>query len=1428
MTNPTSSTPSRIRILVVTQAVDDSVWQDWLDARQASVHAPRIVLQRVTRSDDAGDRFAVGLGYGETLRWFGPIDDADKRRLTIEYASAVLDADDFPTVATALSGLAHSCAAAAPENSVPSVPVITEGLVLLSHAETDLLALERACPDLPTGFPAIVGHSLIGLDSASALFALFGAQRSPQLLAIVRVHGTVSSVPGLADLIGLAHQEGWGLVVISGVPGSVDILPRTSNVSPEFASNLTSYFMAGGVRNVAQALRYAAAEHLGIVIGYDPPQAMPAHGLYHPDLLVTNSADWTSHRAPDRPVASVLFYRAHVLSGNLQFVDLTLRALESRGFAAIGIFTSSLRDRDSTGIPLALRLLTVFPDIIVNTLSFPLFALSSPEPALPDSGSTPFEAIGAPLIQAICCGTPRAQWSESARGLSPTEAAMNIALPECDGRLITVPISFKENHRYVPDPERIQRVADFARRLATLRSKSNSEKRIAIVLSNAGGKAQRIGGAVGLDTPASLLRWLADMRAAGYKVGALPRSPDALMTQLLAQGCYDDKHPIDSSTAWRMPRRRYSQWFRAQSEGFQTPLCDMWGTPTLAGPTLAPPFWRGDRQSARRSPLLALHEPYSDDNDYLFSGLKFGNVIVAIQPPRGFGVDPDAMYHATDLPPCHHYAAFYRWVADEWRADAIVHFGTHGTLEWLPGKSLAMSADCAPDVLLADLPLIYPFVVNNPGEGAQAKRRTHAVIVDHLVPPLTHADTCGPLATLSHLVEEYYRAEVLDTNKLPVLRRQIWDLVRTTRLEDDLKQIRLERHGDHEHSWDERVTEQGIPRALERLSGRGFAHLLEDLDAYLCDLGRAQIRGGLHVFGAPPEGSALVDLLFAILRSPNGNIPSLIDAVTRAGGIDPATLCDSLGVWSDPLPPVLSDWVSGVVTVGQVRTAVDELARALLRDLTECSFLPACIDSLIERRFAPSDEPCTAGLSAAVATDLLSRTLRFVCETLAPNLARTTDETRHLLAALNGAYVPAGPSGSPSRGMAHVLPTGRNFYTVDPRGLPTPAAWSTGVALARGALARHFAEKGRWPESIALSIWGTPTMRTGGDDIAQALALLGVRPVWEPETRRTCGLDIIPLSELGHPRIDVTLRVSGFFRDAFPALMHLYDDAVQRVVILDEPAEQNFVRKHWLAETLGLQAQGCDVDSARRRASYRVFSSKPGAYGTGLMQLMDSSAWRDAGELAEAVLLWGGWAYSPQCADGVEAVESFRRKLAGVELVLHNQDNLEQDLFDSSDYFEFHGGLVAAVSSISETTPRAYFGDSSNPSRPAVRTLQGEALRVYRSRVVNPKWLNAMQRHGYRGGLELAATVDSLFGFSATAGIVTDWMFEGIAESIAGGEVRRFLERDNPWALNAIVERLLEAEQRQLWAPKPQTLERLRATLLESEATIEQVAEMPL
>jgi cobaltochelatase CobN len=1436
-------------------------WEDWRAARAESAYAARIAVQRVSRpagsrpvstaeppalpTAQGGLERAVGLGYRESLRWFRPLETPELRRVLLDYAGAVLEADRFPEVPDLLQPFL------VPDRDGPDAqtPSPAEGIVFLTHAETDLLALARA--ELPTSDFQVRGHSLAGASDAEQLLSLIGPLRSPRLAVIARIHGTPASVPGLTELVATADREGWSLVVISGVGTSVDLMPRTAGVTAVFAGALTEYFMAGGAANVAHGIRFAAATLLGARAPYEPSRAMPAHGLYHPDLLVTNPEEWTAHHAPSIPCAWVLFYRAHVLSGNLEFVDSIIRALERRGLAAIGVFTSSLRERDPAGIPLALSVLARSPDIIVNTVAFPVFTLSSVDPSAADLRETPFDTIGAPLLQAICCGVGRQEWSESARGLAPAEAAMNIALPECDGRLIGVPISFKEQHRYIPDPERIDRMATIAAKHSRLRILPNAQKRVAVVLNNVGGKAQRIGAAVGLDTPTSVWQTLQAMRGAGYDVGELPPSGAALMSQLLARGSYDELHPLDVGSAWSFPRADYAQWFHAQSEQLRKAMSDQWGIPQDYGQTRAPPFWRGTKQSLKHAALLASYEPHSDEEAYFFCGLQFGNVLVAIQPPRGYGMDPETMYHAPDLPPGHHYAAFYRWLEEGWGADAVIHFGTHGTLEWLPGKSVALSAACAPDALLGALPLIYPFVVNNPGEGAQAKRRTHATIIDHLVPPLTQAQVYGPLATLARLVEDYYRAEVFDTGKLPILRSQIWELVRSAQLEEDLKQLRLERHGDHTHGWDDRISEAGVPRALEQLSGRGFAHLLEDLDAYLCDLGRAQIRGGLHVFGSAPRGAALVDILFAIMRSPNGSVPSLTDALTRVlFGVDAGLVRDARGVWASRVPPSLKlSEAAGPVTAGQIRVALDELAGAMLSDLAATLFASSGIEAAIERRVGlvvgvasrdsgvsghPGVPEALKGSEALGGPKVLRdsgaladlrRSLQFVCERLAPDLARTTDETRNLLAALDGKYVPAGPAGSPSRGMAHVLPTGRNFYTVDPRGLPTPAAWTIGAALAEQSLSRHRAEAGSFPESIALSIWGTPTMRTGGDDFAQALALLGVRPLWEAGSRRTSGVEVIPLAELGRPRIDVTLRVSGFFRDAFSGLMALFDEAVGKVAALEESPEDNFVRKHWLAETAQLESQGHSSAAAARLASHRVFSSKPGAYGTGLMQMIDSGDWNASGDLAELAVHSGGWAYGAQNPDGIEAIDAFRRKLAATSLVLHTQDTGEQDLFDSSEVFEYQGGLIAAVTAHAPAAPRAYFSDTSVPANPTVRTLQGQALRAYRSRVVNPKWLQSIQQYGYRGGVEMAGTVDALFGFAATAGIVTAQMFEGVAATYASGSGREFLQQHNPWALNAIVGRLLEAQQRGLWTPKPETLASLQATLLDSEATLEETAE---
>jgi cobaltochelatase CobN len=448
--------------------------------------------------------------------------------------------------------------------------------------------------------------------------------------------------------------------------------------------------------------------------------------------------------------------------------------------------------------------------------------------------------------------------------------------------------------------------------------------------------------------------------------------------------------------------------------------------------------------------------------------------------------------------------------------------------------------------------------------------------------------------------------------------------------------------------------------------------------------------------------------------------------------------------------------------------------------------------------------------------------LRFACDDLVPNLRRTSDEIENLLRGLDGRYVPAGPSGAPTRGMAHILPTGRNFYSVDPRSLPSQAAWRVGRQLAQEVLQRYLKETGRYPESVSISVWGTSAMRTHGDDAAEILALLGVRPVWQAENRRLTGVEVVPLAELGRPRIDVTTRISGFFRDAFPQLIQLIDQAVNAVIALDEPPEQNFVRKHYLAELAARAAAQEDRAQAESRARYRVFGSKPGTYGAGILPLINEKNWKDETDFAEAYVNWGGYAYTGH-ESGVDARPEFRQRLTAVEVALHNQDNREHDIFDSDDYLQFHGGMIATIRSLTGRKPRHYFGDTQNPDRAVVRDLKEEALRVFRSRVVNPKWLESIRRHGYKGGLECTATVDYLFGFDATAQIMEDWMYEEVAQQYALDPVmREFLQESNPWALNAIAERLLEAAQRKMWqAPKPETLDSLKEAYLESETALE-------
>ncbi|MGB2496741.1 MAG: cobaltochelatase subunit CobN, partial [Planktomarina sp.] len=725
------------------------------------------------------------------------------------------------------------------------------------------------------------------------------------------------------------------------------------------------------------------------------------------------------------------------------------------------------------------------------------------------------------------------------------------------------------------------------------------------------------------------------------------------------------------------------------------------------------------------------NDPFFDPEEggYKLAILRFGNVTLGLQPARGYNIDPVETYHSPDLIPPHNYLAFYFWIRHHQKAQAIVHMGKHGNLEWLPGKALAMSESCLPEAILGPMPHVYPFIVNDPGEGTQAKRRAQAVIIDHLTPPLTRAETYGPLRDLEALVDEYYEAAGIDPRRVAHLRREILSLTATSGLDKD---IGFEGHeaGD-----------------------------LAKLDAYLCELKEAQIRDGLHIFGQTPEGEQLRDLTIALARIPRGSGQGADSSLLRAMAqdlsleFDPLD-CDLAAPWHGDKHGPLADMSADIWrTIGDTVERLELLAQAMM------------------------DGSCnTPGSQSA-------QVMQHVRQSISPKVAACGPmETQGLLTALDGKFVPPAPSGAPTRGRLDVLPTGRNFYSVDSRAVPTPTAWALGWKSANLLIDKHLQDHGDWPRALLLTAWGTANMRTGGDDIAQCLALMGVKPKWDSANRRVTGFEVIPANTLGRPRVDVTLRISGFFRDAFPGLIDLVDSAARAVLALDESQAVNPAK-----------ANG---------AGARVYGSKPGAYGAGLQALIDERIWDSQADFGEAYLEWGSYAYG-KGRQGVRDRGGFETRLGQVDAIVQNQDNREHDLLDSDDYYQFEGGAAAAVQSLQGQARPIYHNDHSRPERPLIRSLDDEMARVIRSRVLNPKWINGVKRHGYKGAFEIAATVDYMFAFAATTGAVKSHHFDAVeAAFLEDDDTRDFIAEANGPALREIAQRLQEAIDRDLWQPR--------------------------
>ncbi|MEV0466721.1 cobaltochelatase subunit CobN [Nocardia tengchongensis] len=1210
-------------------------------------------------------------------------------------------------------------------------------ILLLSTSDTDLLSARASDAGYRLANPArLLPEDLPGL--------LDGAE-----LVIVRVLGGKRA---WEDGLETVRASGIPLVALGGEIAPDAELMECSTVPGGVAADAHNYLAAGGPRNLLQLHNFLSDTVLLTGHGFEPPVEMPSWGELEREARPV---------AADAPTVAVVYYRAQHLAGNTAYIDALCAAVEDKGARALPIYCASLR----TAEPELLATLGTADALVVTVL-----AAGGTKPATASAGGDD-EAwdVGAladldvPILQGLCLTSGREQWEANDDGLSPLDVATQVAVPEFDGRIITVPFSFKEFDAdglssYVPDAERAARVAGIAVRYARLRHIPAEQKKIAIVLSAYPTKHARIGNAVGLDTPASAIRLLTEMREAGYDLGARGEIPgletadgDALIHALIAAGGQDpdwlSQEQLEGNPI-RIGADLYTQWFDTLPEDLREAVIEAWGPP--------PGELYVDRSADPKGEIV-------------IAALRFGNVVLIVQPPRGFGENPVAIYHDPDLPPSHHYLAAYRWLAapEGFAADAVVHLGKHGNLEWLPGKTLGMSASCGTDAALGDLPLIYPFLVNDPGEGTQAKRRAHATLVDHLIPPMARAETYGDISRLEQLLDEHANISALDPGKLPAIRQQIWTLMRAAKMDHDL----------------------GL---TERPEEDVFDDMLLHVDGWLCEIKDVQIRDGLHILGQAPAGEAEVDLVLAMLRARQ----------LWGGEVNVPGLREALG---------LSE--SGDEKRDRV-DAFEELARELVSAMQEVDWDADSIDAVTDAVFG-GELAAAAGLTdVAARLDDTRRVLGFAATEVVPRLRQTGVEIARILHALNGGFIPAGPSGSPLRGLINVLPTGRNFYSVDPKAVPSRLAWETGQAMADSLLARYLADHGEYPRSVGLSVWGTSAMRTSGDDIAEVFALLGVRPVWDEASRRVTRLEAIPLAELGRPRIDVTVRISGFFRDAFPHVLALLDDAVRLAAGLDEPAESNYVRAHTQAD---LAEHGDE-----RRATTRIFGSKPGTYGAGLLQLIDSKSWRTDDDLAQVYTAWGGFAYGRDL-DGAPAADDMRTAYRRIAVAAKNTDTREHDIADSDDYFQYHGGMVAAVRAFTGTNPEAYIGDSTRPDAVRTRTLSEETTRVFRARVVNPRWLEAMRRHGYKGAFEMAATVDYLFGYDATTNVVADWMYEKLAESYVFDETnRKFMEQSNPWALHGIAERLLEAAERKLWEqPERETLDRLRQVYLETEGELE-------
>jgi len=1183
---------------------------------------------------------------------------------------------------------------------------------------------------------------------------LAGLQGEEIAVVVFRLHGGKASCSYFDEL---KEAVGNGRVIVEQPFGDESDLIKECCPdwdTPEFAT-IQQYLQYDGEENWLELLRSLAG------LPCHPPKPRPEEALYHPRLGVAASLEeyvaglgMTMEElvGHERPVMGGWFHPVRWIDGDLEHIDALIEEIEGQGCIPLFSFYRrvAMEGGDSKSTKWVLdnyykRNGQSVVDVFLNLMHFSLSLLRSQETEMP-------AYLNVPRLQVVELFADYAHWSETFQAVSPLDVCASYALPEFDGNLLTVPIATREKdfrdpftgavlQRLRPLPERIAKVVRMAKNWAALRRKPNSQKKVGIIFHNYPPRNQNLGNAIGLDSFASVADIVKRLHDEGYVVDHLYEDPQKLADEIVGG--------LTSDRQWLTP------------EAMAKRATDNVGDPMLAGWSAEPPAKNQEHMGEDWGPPPG--ELFIHDDKFMVCGQVNGNLSIGMQPSRGFIEQPEKI-HDPFMAPSWHYLYYYRWLRDVFQADAVMHIGCHGSLEWLPGNSVALSQECYPDLAIMELPNLYPYILNNPAEGTQTKRRSYSCLIDHLIPVMTNADVHEKLADIDLKVQEYLQIEAMNPKALAVARKQLWEMVAETNLDQDLQ-----------------VDED---RAMADFDG-----FLERLHGYLSETADTYIAHGLHTLGQPPQDEGLVELATQLLRLRNGEVPSLREALATEWKLDYDELVANRGARCH---------VNGFATNAVALKAIHEKSLELVRQIVNGELAP--------------DQAGSRGAQKA---------LQFLVDEVLPRLQKTTDEMESIVRALAGEYIPVGGSGNPTRGQVELLPTGRNFYTVDPEKVPSKGAWETGVDMAEKLQERYLADTGEPLSTMGMVIWNINTMRNQGEDIAQAFYLMGIEPVWDPNNGKVTGVRVVPLDKLKNPRVDITFRVSGCFRDTFPNVAEMMDRAVMMIAALNEPHNKNYLRQNVQREVAELKKQGMSEQEAFREASYRVFSCKPGTYGAGVCTAIDAKAWETRDDLGEVFVTWGGYAYGDGVY-GADKKDTFRRRLRDIKLVVKNEDSREYDLFSSDDFNSFFGGFIAAVRLESGVQPLAYAGDASDPDRVKYRSVQEEVKHIFRSRILNPKWIESMRAHGFKGAGDLSRNVDLAFHWDATSEVIDDWMYQELADRLAfNREMQEWFKEVNPYALHNIAERLLEAINRDMWQVDQETRQQLESLYLETEGAIE-------